>query len=559
MSMLSSNKEGSGSGNGNRNGHGDNGGYAKLFSHANSTVSTDSQTQSTTTTPQQQSFLEKQDEGVLRDVLEELDKERSMRAELEANIRVLEQQVAAHNTTNKKQPQSEHDEPSDTALRATVVTSSKEYIALETERNGYMEILDALTKDRPAFHVHSSKRNNNKSNNSNSLPPHVIHLLEIIPWDSRAQPHLFGQEQVYEWQIWNSQKNWQRQLRYFPTFFKTLPIVVPQPGRTVNEAPTSSKPPSQCVLTNLEVTQIFNIDRGYPLPQDGGIWEWIGGWRIEKSMETDDQGWSYSTLPVISASQSNYHSEHQNPTEGTSNIVKRRRKWTRSRVLVDYSHASESTTEYLKLVAAKAGLAISVEKLSDQLVETKMKLTTLEQDHLALKEETNRKIKSLEQEMKEKDKQIPSKGAVVGGEAPTASTSTSKVSNTTEQLKDVRSVVAQGFTQWVSDTVSKKPTTVTATNNDSAHDGNTISSDDDTAASEVDEANPSNSSSSKQQLFDWNKVRGGGRNVLDKIKLRSGDLPWNPLLQKQQQPSSASEETSVAASSSEVGKSSISN
>jgi hypothetical protein len=417
----------------------------------------------------QKSFL--QEEGVLRDVLDELDRERSNRAELEAQNRVLEQEL--------------HSQKRKTA--SNVNTSIKDYSSLKVERDGYLEVLDALTQDRPAF------------SKNQTLPLHVVRLLEIIPWDPRARQHLFGQETVYEWQNLGANKSWQKELRYLPTFFKTLPIVIPQPGRTVGEAPTSSSPPKQCVLTNLGVTQILNIDKGYPLPQDGGDWKWVGGWRIEKNADTDDKGWSYSNDSEIT-SDSSYYSELRVPKKGTKNIVRRRRKWTRSRALIDYPHASAMTKQYLKLVAEKAGLDVSVEKLSGQLVETKMNLTTLEAEHLSLRDSTTRKISKLVKELDKKNRIL----GIVDDDGVNP--------NKKDQVNELRSVV----TQWVSNTVSNRQV-----NTDSAHGGDTLSltegSDEDDAATAIAMSNRT----SKQQMF--GSLKGKGSGLLEKIKQKGGE------------------------------------
>ena len=157
-------------------------------------------------------IFDHQDEGILHDVLEELDRERHNRAELEAKVRVLEQELHSQRRTNTE------------GSKASV----KDYTAILTERDGYKEILDALTQDRPAF--------SEQARSSSSLPVHIIRLLEVMPWDSRAQQYLFGLEQVYEWQVYSADKKWHKELRFFPAAFKALKIVVPSPGvKTVTE------------------------------------------------------------------------------------------------------------------------------------------------------------------------------------------------------------------------------------------------------------------------------------------------------------------------------------
>lgn len=394
-------------------------------------------------------FGDQQDEGVLRDVLEELDRERHKRAELEAKVRALEQELHSQRRKNN----------------CSAKASVKDYTTVLTERDGYKEILDAITQDRPAF--------SQQEQNSNSLPIHIVRLLEVMPWDSRAQQYLFGLEQVYEWQIYSADKKWQQELRFFPAVFKTLPIVLPSPGvKTVTEQ--SSKhftfgggvaPPRQCVLTNLDATTILNIDNGYPLPEnDGGDWTWVGPWSIEKSYDTDERGWSYSNQVEILSDPSTYCSDFRVPERGKTNLVKRRRKWTRQRVLIDYPHASSMTKEYLKLVADKARLDGSVDKLSGQLVELKMGMAQLEADHLANQERIDSRFRELTRELENKNRIL---GFVEHGAglqltenrgdedlmtAIGSRRSTSKEIKKTDQVAEIRSAV----TQWVSNTVHKR-------------------------------------------------------------------------------------------------------
>lgn len=395
------------------------------------------------------SFLE-QEEGVLKDVLEELDRERHKRAELEAQIRVLQEELHSQRRKNSK------------STKASV----KDYTQVVTERDGYKEILDALTEDRPAFATAIQQENNNRTN-ATTLPIHIIRLLEVMPWDSRAQQYIFGMEQLYEWQIYGADKKWKgRELRQFPTFFKTLPIVVPTPGKTVHEIPKTSlpfggiAPPRQCVLTSIDVNTILNIDNGYPLPEDGGAWTWVGSWRVEKNTHTDVQGWMYSNDAQVLADPKTYHNEFRLPERGQPNLMKRRRKWTRLRVLIDYPYASNMTREYLKMVAEKATLDVNVDKLSGQLVETKMVLTTMETERLAYEERTNARIKELETDFADRNKILGLVEHGAGLKLTGLHESTRSIGSTgsetseskkADQVAEIRSAV----TQWVSERVEK--------------------------------------------------------------------------------------------------------
>jgi hypothetical protein len=499
------------------------------------------------------SYLE-QEEGVLRDVLEELDRERHKRAELEAQVRVLQEELHSQRRKNSK----------------STKTSVRDYTQIVTERDGYKEILDALTEKRPAFATaalqekkigtsspqQQQHRNHNSNSNSSTLPIHIIRLLEVMPWDSRAKQYIFGMEQLYEWQIYGVDKKWKgKELRQFPTFFKTLPIVIPTPGKTVTEVPRSNlpfggiAPPKQCVLTNIEVNTILNIDQGYPLPEDGGGWTWVGPWRVEKNTHTDEQGWMYSNDVQVLPDPQTYNNEFRLPEKGQPNMMKRRRKWTRLRVLIDYPYASTMTREYLKLVAEKATLDVNVDKLSGQLVETKMVLTTMEGEHLAYQERTNARIKELERELA--DQNNTSLGLGAGIDKLTGVTDTTRMigsetleSKKIDQVAEIRSAV----TQWVSERVEKVQhkqqrhnskgdaslEALTAELN-SVIDGSP--GDTGTAATSkiANKDVPGNTMDAKQQLFEslrdkstglFEVLKQKGGQELDKFKQGGGGLPW---------------------------------
>ena len=390
--------------------------------------------------PRRSSFLE-QDEGVLMDVLQELDRERHKRAELEARVRVLEQEVHMQRRKNSKSSK----------------TSVKDYALIKTERDGFKEILDVLTSDRPALSTSSHQKH--------PLPMYVVRLLEVMPWDPRAQQYVTGQEQVYEWQFYSADKKWQKELRYFPTFFKTLPIMVPTPGKTMpDETPkfqhffgASVAPPKQCVLTDLDGSTILNIDKGYPLPTDGGEWIWVGPWKVEKNNDTDEQGWSYSNDTEVMSDLSTFHGDFRLPENGTANIAKRRRKWSRPRTLIEYPDASKMTREYLKSIAERSRLDASVGKLSGQLVDTKMKLTTLE----AEKEKTDARMKELEQDLRYKNEVLgldENKGGLElsKGEVPDTEVRTSDASTTSSDPAKKVDEIRFAVTNWVSNTVQKQ-------------------------------------------------------------------------------------------------------
>ena len=336
---------------------------------------------------------EHEDNSVLRDVLDELDRERTQRAELEAKVRLLLQNESKHDHTRSREPKRD--------------VSRKDLIALQTEKDGLVELLDAILGDKPAFHAAAK---------SSSLPLHAVRLLEIMPWDPRARQHALGTEELYEWQFF--QKNqWVQNIRQFPPFFRHLPVIEPKRGQEQDVKKKGifgdlKSPPKHVVLTDAKLTHVVNIDKGYPLPNDDGVtWEWVAGWRVDRhvtvleqqrAMDCDDKGWTYARVPQDFATRELCW----DTATGEDSIVirpYRRRKWTRPRFLVSYPNASQRTLEYLRLLGENMRLSVSVTKLSDQLVETKTALTETEQRLLESKEESRAELERMRTKLRDAD------------------------------------------------------------------------------------------------------------------------------------------------------------
>lgn len=131
--------------------------------------------------------------GVLQDVLTELDRERSRRAELEAEIRTLkeDQQALAASVIKKiqddkmRQNDAENEKRVDSSLVGT-----RELVAMETERDGYKELVHVLTADNDAISATM------KNTTARTLPLHVVRMLEIMPYDQRAVKCAKANEEV---------------------------------------------------------------------------------------------------------------------------------------------------------------------------------------------------------------------------------------------------------------------------------------------------------------------------------------------------------------------------
>lgn len=347
-----------------------------------------------------------------------------------------------------------------------------------------------------------------------------------------------------------------------------MPITKPTPGRTMDENPSSmdgigknlskrifgERPPKQCVMTDSSTTRVFNINDGFPLPKDGGTWQWIGGWRIDKrviatpkldgikktKVDCDEHGWSYAEDP---------RHFQTNPTElcwdsagetGGLSVFRRtvrRRKWTRRRALLSYPFASERTKEYLKSVADNAVLEVTISKLNDQLIETKVQLTECE-EKLMHKDELEQKVERLEtdnarleanltklrKELFLTDRRKELKTSLTGSEANVNGGKTLENdlsaprdaagedgSFRRPRLEDVDKI-RSALTNFVSDTSDR----VRFRSDDGDGTAAESDGDDSSSSSPSQKANETDANDGGQESFDWKRFGRGA--VLDKIK-----------------------------------------
>ena len=191
----------------------------------------------------------------------------------------------------------------------------------------------------------------------------------------------------------------------------------------VAEDPTSRRlfpelPPKQTVLTDEKVTKIIKIDQGYRLPKDGGTWAWVSGWRVDKhvgaedewnnrQIDCDDEGWSYAeAIDHFVTSPKELCWESADVSKDVAQRPYRRRRWTRQRVLLSYPRASQTSLHFLRVLAENARLSVMVTKLTDQLVDTKHKLTEAESSIISTKEQFAKEIELLKREIKLRDETI---------------------------------------------------------------------------------------------------------------------------------------------------------
>ena len=226
---------------------------------------------------------------------------------------------------------------------------------------------------------------------------------------------------MYEWQVYKG-NSWTGNIWNFPPSFRKLPIVQPKQGQSLEDARSRQlfpeSPPKQTVLTDAAVTKVFKMDKGYSLPESGGIWEWVSGWRVDKHVSSDEssqrrrvdcdeEGWSYAQAVehfITSPADLCFDNEHSSNDAAPRHF--RRRRWSRQRALKSYPNASNSTLHFLRILAENARLSIMVTKLTDQLVATKSKLTETEDLFAKCKEKQVLEMESLKREKKHLEETI---------------------------------------------------------------------------------------------------------------------------------------------------------
>jgi len=346
--------------------------------------------------------------------------------------------------------------------------------SLKAERDGLVEVVNALIDSNQQSDA-VSVANLSISQNKPTLPLHIVQMLETVPWDQRARRHTHFVEEVYEWQYYTKKNGWTKDIKDFPNcFLKSLPRRKPDPtpieiqndhddfeecdsalglsggaltrSNKVLACPRTQHPPnlhesstsaparlalnfsSGCVLTNYACNVRYNLENGFPLPEEG-TWNWVGGWRVnsaQNALDCDSGGWSYSddikhlvirnkslcrNTPYPASKEEQDKFEQliaQHPKHHLSHGVVRPfrfRRWTRLRVLVAYPCIGEKSKHFLSLSAQNAGLAVSISKLSNQLLDTQIKLAERE-ERIACAKELTSQVQLLQETVLEKDERI---------------------------------------------------------------------------------------------------------------------------------------------------------
>jgi hypothetical protein len=177
-------------------------------------------------------------------------------------------------------------------------------------------------------------------------------------------------------------------------------------------------PPKQTVLTDDKVTKMIKMDHGCSLPNDGGTWTWVSGWRVDKHVGADDswikrqidcdeEGWSYAeAVEHFVTSPTELCWESADISNDIAQRPYRRRRWTRQRALLSYPRASQTSLHFLRVLAENVRLSVVVTKLTDQLVDTKHKLTEAESVIISTKQQFAKETEFLKREIKLRDETI---------------------------------------------------------------------------------------------------------------------------------------------------------
>lgn len=394
----------------------------------------------------------KVDDSLVRDLCQELDRERVRRAELESRLNELEAKmklITTEITTNeqannfdntrmiqyanedfhknavgkaeekiktligqieelkRKDFQKRVDECQNKKISPDVGLTKHRIKSLETERDGLIEIINSLTSCNEAIKVaeKAGQYHSRYGNANDCLPLEMIRLLEFTPWNYEAQKYCNVTEEVFEWQALTAD-GWSSKMIHFPVSF-IIPSFVQNTKKTWNDGNKSCKYCDACdentscfnqmlspyaILTNKEGTKLIDIKKDILLPSHG-TWVWIGGFKVDlENQRTDSNGWSYANDKASMIDNKCHDTPISNVTTG--NIIAqvkhkfRRRRWIKQCVLVSYPCIGDAAKNFLRINAENAGLRLSLGKLTGQLLDMQGKINEYE-DKLALFEEGN--------------------------------------------------------------------------------------------------------------------------------------------------------------------------
>lgn len=246
-----------------------------------------------------------------------------------------------------------------------------------------MDLVGALTTGVDAITLAAN-------NAEGTLPLHIVRFLEVMPWDDRVQDYISVEEEVVQWQAFDTRTGFwsDKRMKSLPQF-RYLPInnmddtEIPfSPVGKIQQA-IDSFGSNASFVTDRAYSQILDLTHGFPLPTKGE-WEWISNWRIESSSlktssSNGNESWEYSDEIKYLLAKDNGSGLTSHVPRTTSRF--RKRIWKRCRVLTSYPGISQRTRQMLKMNSHNSKLTLALSKLHDQVNDMQNKLTRQEEVH----------------------------------------------------------------------------------------------------------------------------------------------------------------------------------
>ena len=284
-------------------------------------------------------------------------------------------------------------------------TYAQDFKTLTMERDEYLSLVNALTCDNQALILSAQ-------NALGTLPLYMTRLLEISPWDERAQSYMSAIDEVYQWQCYDEKtETWSDQKILHTPVFQSLPI-----GNERNVLNTLAKLQYgnsivEKACTDINVTHVVRLEDNPESLQ--GSWTWANNWSPDMNFavmdEMDSEGWVYSN-DMYSLMNGAFTRES---SLDKSKQPFRRRKLSRKRVLVGYPGINPTTRHILALNKNNSQITTAVTKLSHQINDMQHRLIQKDEDieksviamNIALKEkdilreEKQKEIRKLEDQI----------------------------------------------------------------------------------------------------------------------------------------------------------------
>ncbi|GMI10027.1 hypothetical protein TrVE_jg4388 [Triparma verrucosa] len=302
------------------------------------------------------------DSSVLSDVLQALDRERTLRASLEDKLRVL----TAKQTKMKSSPppstppppSSTLDPQSDKELIELLTSSSHSHdttLASLQSSNSFLSSkitsletsLSLLTPTAPPSYRFSLS-------SPSSLPPSLILSLETDPFTTL--PHVKKTIGIWEWEGWDSMfSKWSTS--QLPRTLKDLKLRKSKGGLKglIDGVSNGSRN-----YTFEDFKERFNEEEvEYWIEDGGGVWGWVGGWLVDKNRYgADGEGWirGESVEDVL-----------ESKVCGEGGV--RGRYFERVRVLKEFPEMSKGAAGFLRELEQKCGLEVACKEMGEQVRE----------------------------------------------------------------------------------------------------------------------------------------------------------------------------------------------